>query len=221
MHLRQSSFPPYVDAQAPFGVVVVAASFGGLQALTRLLAPLPAEFPVPIVVVQHLSPRYASVFAEVLGRRTRLRAGWAEHEMPLRPGNIYVAPPDRHVQVASRSTLALSDGPKVHWTRPAADVLFTSAAALYADRAIGVVLTGYGRDGAAGARAIKDAGGRVITEDPAMAEASPMPDATIRTRAIDFVFPLDRIAPALISLCMAPGAASLFAVAPAHIAHLP
>ena len=209
------------DTACPFDVVAVAASFGGLQALTKLLGALPKDFPIPIVVVQHLSPRFPSVLAEILDRRIALAVHWAEHTTRLRPGMVYVAPPGRHVMLASVATLALSDGPKVAFSRPAADVLFTSAARISKDRTIGVVMTGYGHDGAAGARAIKQAGGRVFAQDPATSVASPMPVAAIGTRSVDFVLPLTRLALALTSVCTVPGAADLFYVPPTYTAHLP
>jgi two-component system chemotaxis response regulator CheB len=212
---------PNPDARAPFDVIAIAASFGGLRALSHLLGSLPADFPAPIVVVQHLAPQFSSALAAILDGRTPLCVDWAEQGARLSPGRVYVAPPDQHVLLASPSGLILSRGQKVNWTRPAADVLFKSVASMSKDRAIGVVLTGYGRDGAAGAGAIKRAGGRIIVQDPASCVATPMPAAAIRSRSVDFVLPLERIAPALISLCMVPGAASLFAVAPDATAHLP
>lgn len=211
------------DVYAPqvFDVVVVAASLGGLDALTRLLSALPGEFAVPIVVVQHLASDYRSYLADILNTRTPLRVQWAAHRERIAPGNAYIAPPDHHVTITEQHSLALSQQPKVQFARPSADVLFRSAAAAGKNRAIGVVLTGKGRDGAAGAQAIKQAGGRVIVEDWRTSKATGMPSATLATHAVDFVLPLDRIAAALVSLVMVPGGANLFFVPPSYTAHFP
>ena len=221
MYIHRPSLKPWAGAPGPFDVIAVAASFGGLKALSQLLAALPADFPAPIIVVQHLSSRFGSRLAEILDGRTPLRVGWAEHGACLCPGTVSVAPPGRHVLLIPTFTLALSDGPRVAFSRPAADVLFRSIAAVSKDRAIGVVLTGYGHDGAAGAQAIKGAGGRIIVQDLATSEANAMPAATINTRSVDFVLPLERIAPALVSLCTVPGAAGLFYVPREYTGHLP
>ena len=155
---------------------------------------------------------------EILTGRTSLRVGWAGQGTRLCAGTVAVAPPGQHVLLTPIGTLALFGGPKVAFSRPSADVLFMSVAAVRKDQAIGVVLTGYGRDSAAGA--IKASGGRIIAQDPATAVATSMPEATIRARSIDYVLPLARIAPALISLCSDTGAASLFYGPPAYTDHL-
>jgi two-component system chemotaxis response regulator CheB len=197
-----------------FSLVAVAASLGGPKALTAVLAPLPADFPAAIVVVQHLSARYPSSLVEILDRRTALAVQWAAPGERVRPGTTYVAPPDHHVLFTPDGTLALSHLPPVHFTRPAADLLFASVAATYGEHTIGVVLTGAGCDGAAGIRAIKEHGGRVLIQDEATARAREMPRAALATGCGDFALPLHLIAPALIALVMVPGAAALLRVAP-------
>jgi len=184
-------------AAAPDCVVVIASSAGGLAALQQLLAALPAEFPAAIVVVQHLSPTHPSVMARLLQRHAALRVQEAGQDDPLRAGTVYVAPPNRHLLIRPDATLALSESPPVNFLRPAADVLFTSAAGSYKDRAFAVVLTGTGSDGAAGVRAVKDAGGSAIAQDQATAEFFGMPGAAIATGAVDRVLPLGAIAGAL------------------------
>src|SRR6266513_4985690 len=138
-----------------FDVVAVAASLGGLNALSQVLSALPPDFPASIVVVQHLAAQYPSELAAILDRRTALAVTWAAQGQALRPATAYVAPPDRHVLVTPQGALALSRAPKVHHVRPSADRLFASVACRCKDRAIGVVLTGPLCDGAAGAQAIK------------------------------------------------------------------
>jgi len=211
LHTEAGAFAPGI-ARPPFDVVAIAASAGGLHALTRVLAPLPADFPTPIVLVQHLRRDRPSLLAELLNRRTPLRVCQAMSGDRLRPGVVYAAPPDRHLIVNADGTLLLSDTPRIHFTRPAADPCFESVAAAYGERVLAVILTGAGRDGAVGALSVKRHGGTVLAQDPDSAHCDSMPQAVIRTGCVDFVLPLDRMAGALVTLAMIPGAASLFGV---------
>jgi len=183
-----------------FEIVALAASAGGLKALSEVLAGLPADFPAALVVVQHLDPRHRSLMAEILGRRTRLAVRQAADEDRLRPGTVYIAPPDRHLLVNPDGVLSLTRTELVHFSRPSADLLFESVAASYRERAIAVVLSGSGSDGAMGAKAIKKMGGTLIVQDPATAEFAGMPGAARHTGLADFVLQLDEIAGALQSL---------------------
>ncbi|TMC11082.1 MAG: chemotaxis protein CheB [Chloroflexi bacterium] len=184
-------------APAPrFDIVAIASSAGGLTALTAVLARLPDSFAAGVVVVQHLDPRHRSLLAEILSRRTRLHVSSATEGMVIRPGHVYVAPPDHHLLV-DRGTLTLSQAELVHFTRPSADLLFESVAASYEARAIAVVLTGTGVDGATGVTAIKKRGGTVIVQDEATSQFFGMPSAAIKTGDVDFVLSLEEIGPAL------------------------
>ncbi len=185
-----------------FDIVALAASAGGLTALSRVLAALPAGFPAPLVVVQHLDPRHRSLMAEILSRRTPLRVQQAEDGEHMGPATVYIAPPNRHLLVNSDGTLSLTQTQLVHFLRPSADLLFESVAASYGERAIAVVLTGTGSDGALGVKAIKKMDGTVIAQDEATAEFFGMPGAAIRSGSVDFVLPLDEIAMALVTLVM-------------------
>jgi len=196
---------PQPDAPAPvqaggLDVVAVAASAGGLRALTVLLAGLPANLPAAVIVVQHVPPQHRSFLAEILSRRTRLRVCEARAGDSLRPGTVYVAPPDRHLLLNPDQTLTLSQSEWVHFVRPSADVLFESVARSCGERAMAVVLSGTGSDGAEGLRAIKANGGRTLAEDPATAEFSGMPAAAVETGQVDLVLPLPQLAPALLAL---------------------
>jgi two-component system chemotaxis response regulator CheB len=199
--------------ELPFDIVAIGASVGGLTALTQVLAALPADFPVPIVVVHHLHPVCPSLLATILRSRTRLAVTQAEHTERLRARCVYVAPPDQHLLVTADHTLCLSAAAKVQYARPSVDVLFESVAAHYHERAIAVVLTGRLRDGAAGVQTIKAQGGRVLVQDRATAEAFGMPSAALATGSVDFVLPAPTIACALVSLVMVRGAAALFTTA--------
>jgi two-component system chemotaxis response regulator CheB len=183
-----------------FEIVALAASAGGLKALTEVLAALPRDFPAALVVVQHLDPRHRSLMAEILGRRTALLIKEAREGDALERGLALIAPPNRHLLVNPDRTVSLSQSELVHFVRPSADLLFESTAASYKERAIAVVLTGSGRDGAMGVKAIKKMGGTVIVQDEKTAEFFGMPGAAQQTGLADFVLPLAEIAPALRTL---------------------
>jgi two-component system chemotaxis response regulator CheB len=181
-----------------FDIVAMAASAGGLNALTQVLGALPREFPVGILVVQHLDPRHRSLMAEILGRRTLLKVAEARHGDRVCAGVVHVAPPDHHLLVDSEGILTLTHTELVHFVRPSADLLFESTAASFRERAVAVVLSGSGSDGAMGVKAVKKMGGTVIVQEGS--EFSGMPDAALRTGAVDFVLPVAEIAPALFTL---------------------
>jgi two-component system, chemotaxis family, protein-glutamate methylesterase/glutaminase len=183
-------------------LVALAASAGGLKALSHLLAELPADFPAAMVVVQHLDPRHKSMMAEILTRRVKLVVSQAIEGVVARPGTVWLAPPDHHLLVNRGGVLTLTQTELVHFSRPSADLLFESVAASYRERAVGVVLSGSGSDGAMGARAIKKTGGTLIVQDPASAEFPGMPGAARETGLADFILPLEQIADKLCSLTM-------------------
>ncbi|HEY2702131.1 MAG TPA: chemotaxis protein CheB [Candidatus Dormibacteraeota bacterium] len=190
---------------SPFEIVAVASSAGGVVALDTMLPALPGDFPAAVVVVQHLDPRHRSLMAEILRRHAMLPVVQGEQGQRVQGGTVYIAPPNRHLLVGPDGILSLSDGDLVHFVRPCADLLFESVAESYSDRAIAVVLTGCGQDGAMGVRAIKRRGGTVIVQDEKSSEFTGMPHAAIRTGQSDLVLPLLEIAPALVGLVM-PGA---------------
>jgi two-component system, chemotaxis family, protein-glutamate methylesterase/glutaminase len=191
--------PDPATQPSSFAIVALAASAGGLKALTIVLAGLPREFPAAIVMVQHLDPRHRSMLSDILGRRTFLGVRQARQDDAVRPGCVLVAPPDHHLLVNPDGTVSLSRAALVHFVRPSADLLFESVAASYRERAIAVVLSGSGSDGAMGVRAIKKMGGTVLVQDEE-AEFGGMPRAAANTGAADLVLPLHLIAPALLDL---------------------
>src|SRR5207253_1320900 len=129
--------------------MLIGASAGGIEAISRLLAQLPVDLPASVCVVQHQSPGPAGRLVEIFGRSTSLPIAWAEHGQPIRPGHVYVAPPDHHLMVAD-SHLLVSSGPQENRLRPAIDPLFRSAAASRGSRVIAVLLSGLLDDGVAG-----------------------------------------------------------------------
>lgn len=198
--------------QVPFDVVLIGTSWGGVQALRQLVSSLPPDFATPIVIVQHRSDRHPFLLADLLSRRTALRVVNAEKGDRLQAGVIYLAIPNQHLSFDARGYLKLTDTERVNFVRPSIDILFQSAATVFKNRVLAVVLTGKGKDGAAGAIAIKAAGGVVITQDKASSEAFGMPGAAIATQQIDFVLPLSQIGSALVTLTMRKGAADFFHV---------
>lgn len=191
--------------RACFDVVAVGASAGGLGALRRLLGPLPASFPVPLLIVQHLAPTHVSMLAHILGRYTELEVKEAESGDPLVPGRVYIAPPGHHLLIGPDRRVELSKTALVHFSRPSVDTLFESVAARYGRRGIAVILTGAGKDGAEGLRAVKEAGGVTIVQDPGTAEYSSMPHFAVATQSADHVLPMERIPSFLIELIMQGG----------------
>lgn len=189
-------------AGATFDVVAMAASAGGLTALSDVLSALPPDFPATIVVVQHLDPRHRSLMAEILDRRTKLKVKQATEGESLAAGTVYIAPPNRHMLINRDATVSLTQSELVHFVRPSADLLFESVAASYKERAICVILTGTGSDGSMGVRAIKKMGGTVVAQDKTTSEFFGMPGAAIETGSVDFVLPLGEIAAALVTLVM-------------------
>lgn len=195
-----------VDRKAEGGsftrpVIGIATSAGGLSALTRLLSALPPTLDAAIIVVQHLDPARPSHLADILGRRTDLPVKQAASNDRLHVGAVLIAPPGAHILVDREGAVSLSQRPPVHFVRPAADRLFESIAGSFGARAVAVVLTGTGHDGATGAQAVKQAGGKVIVQDESTSEFFGMPKSAIEAGQVDLILPLDEIAPALVALC--------------------
>ena len=186
--------------EGTYTVLAVASSAGGIHGLRALLRGLPADLPVPVLIVQHLDPKHRTLLHEVLSRSTDLPVKLAvAGERPV-PGTVYLAPPDRHLLVGDGGEgggggeLVLSDADPVHFLRPAADLLFESVAERYGPHALVCVLTGSGSDGAKGVTAVSAKGGTVIVQDPATSEFKGMPEAARATGAAGFVLPLEEIA---------------------------
>lgn len=181
-------------------MVVIGASAGGVEALTKLVRALPRGYTGSLFVVLHISPEGPSVLHEILNRAGPLQASPAtDGELP-KPGHIYVAPPNTHLLIDDAGRTALSTGPKENGHRPAVDPLFRSAAAVYGQRAVGVVLSGSRDDGTAGLRAVKEAGGLAVVQDPNDALAPSMPLSAIEHVQVDAVRSVGDIAALLVRL---------------------
>jgi len=183
----------------PRDVIVIGASAGGVEALIQLFSSLPAGLPVRIAVVIHRSALYSLHLMQVLGRRSTMPVREPEPYETMIPGTIYLAPRDHHM-VMNGQHIDLNRGPKEHFTRPAVDPLFTSAAAAYGSRVIGVLLTGAGDDGVAGLIAIKHQGGLGLIQDPQDARIPSMPLNALRYDHVDLVRPLATIPTVLATL---------------------
>lgn len=183
-----------------FDAVVIGVSAGGLGALETILPALDASFSMPVLVVQHLSPGHDSYLATHLDARCALAVKEAEDKEPLRPGTVYIAPPNYHLMVEASRTLALSVEERVNFSRPSVDVLFDTAAEVFCDKLVGVILTGANSDGAKGLAKIKQFGGLTLVQDPGTAVADAMPNAAIQALCVDHVLPLEQIGPFLQAL---------------------
>jgi two-component system chemotaxis response regulator CheB len=173
-------------------LVVVGCSLGGFQAMQRILLTLGSEMRAPLLVVQHRSREGDDALVEMLQWSTPLRVSEPDDKEPLRPGRVYVAPADYHLQVEADAVSLSVDAPVVY-ARPSIDTLFESAARVYGPRAVGVVLTGASRDGARGLAAIKARGGRAIVQDPSTAECGVMIRAAMAACRVDEVLSLEQI----------------------------
>ena len=217
--MRQLSVPGreahlWEVCKRPPRFIALAGSAGSLEGFRAILSRLPREFPYPIMILQHREKRRGpdDALVQILSRSSVLKVAKANQGDHLVAGNVYVGPPDRHISVTESLDIELTDGPCVNWNRPSADWLFDSLARRFGAAVIAIVLSGALMDGAAGVVKVKMGGGQVIVQDPQTALFKGMPTASIATGCADFVLPIQRIADALITLTMVPGATELFSV---------
>lgn len=176
-----------------FRLVVIGVSTGGVSALKRLLGELPADFPLPLLVVAHISPDADDGLAVLLDACCALRVKEADDQETATGGTAYLAPANYHLLVDRDGVLSLSVDPPVNYARPSVDVLFESAAAACGPAVVGVILTGAGCDGCAGLLAIQRRGGLAVVQEPADAEMAAMPGNALRTLQADHVLTLKDI----------------------------
>lgn len=183
-----------------YEAIVIGASAGGLNALQEVLAPLPADFTLPILVVQHRLPVPDDFLAFSLNASCPLMVKEADDKESIKPGYVYMAPADYHLLVERDRTLSLSVDAKVCYSRPSIDVLFETAAEAYLSGLVGIILTGANNDGTAGLKKVKEKGGLTIAQNPATAEAAVMPRSAIRENIVDKILSLAEIASFLVWL---------------------
>ncbi|MEX3776321.1 chemotaxis protein CheB [Pseudomonas sp. MYb118] len=173
--------------------IVIGASAGGVEALLGILGPLREGFALPIIVVLHLPDERRSQLAEVFARRVPMRVEEAGDKTPVEAGTLYFAAPGYHLSVEHDHSFSLSLEDRVHYSRPAIDFLFESAADAYGPALAAVLLTGANRDGAHGLAQVKRHGGLTIVQDPADAQVATMPLAALDTHQPDHVLPIHGI----------------------------
>ncbi len=184
-------------------IVFIGASTGGVEALKRVLVGIPADCP-PILVTQHMPPRFTDAFAQRLNRELAMGVCEARHDQPVEPGNVYIAPGAHHLEIGRQGThyrCVLSDAAPVSGHRPSVDVLFRSAARIVGRTAIGVILTGMGKDGAEGMLELRRTGAVTLGQDEDSSLIYGMPRAAFECGAVGQQFSLDRMAAAILDAC--------------------
>lgn len=181
-------------------LIVVGASFGGLDAIRTLLLGLPHELPVPIAVTLHIGNHSISHFIRRLNNELPFAVREAEDKVIMKSKTVYFAPPNYHLMVEKDFTLNLSADEKVNFSRPSIDVLFETAAWAFGPEVIGVLLTGANNDGAAGLKTIHDNGGIAIVQDPSSAVSGIMPQAALNLFKPDYILPVEYMGDKIYSL---------------------
>lgn len=178
----------------PVDSIVIGASVGGVEALSVLLPALPVRLGASVFIVLHLPREVPSMLVEIFKHKCALPVREAEDKEPVEPGTVYFAPPDYHLLVDQGPRIALSADDPVNFSRPSIDVLFESAADVFAERLLGIILTGASNDGALGLEAVYRAGGITIVQEPGSAQASLMPRSALERIPVDYVFSLEQMA---------------------------
>ena len=176
-----------------YEAVVIGVSSGGMAALKYLFSALPADFRLPIIVVQHVSARSDNKWIELLNEQSKLNIKEADEKEVIEQGNAYIAPSNYHLLIEKDKTFSLTIDERVNFARPSIDVLFESAAEAYKDKLIGIILTGSNHDGTNGIKRIKECGGLAIIQDPETAESSYMPESAIAAIQPDYILSLENI----------------------------
>ncbi len=193
--------PPRATPGERIDVVAIAVSTGGPNALSSLIPSLPRDLPVPVVIVQHMPPVFTSLLAERLAAKSEIEVREGQSGAALRPECVWIAPGDFHMIVANegdRILLRTHQAPPENSCRPAADVLFRSAAEVYKTHALAVVMTGMGQDGLRGCEHIREHGGQVLAQDQATSVVWGMPGFVVNAGLVDRVLPLEGLGPEIV-----------------------
>ena len=183
-----------------YKAIVIGVSAGGLEALKKILPELPADFPVPVIVIQHRHPFSDESLEKAMDDQCRVKVEQINDKTSIKPGYVYFAPPNYHVMIEEDMTFSLTLDPAVNFSRPSIDVLFESAAETFGNKLIGIVLTGANKDGSEGLAQIKKKGGLAIVQDPDTAEVDVMPLSAIATTKVDYILKLELIAEMLVKI---------------------
>ena len=188
------------DINRPFSAVVIGVSAGGLHALIHVLGKLPADYFLPIIVVQHRGKEYKVLLEEILETKCLLKVKQVDEKEQILAGCIYIAPADYHLLIEQDKTFSLTSDIYVKYSRPSIDLLFTTAAEVYKNELIAIIMTGASSDGAEGILNVKQEGGYTIAQDPKTAEYPYMPQSSISIGAINTILTLDEIQSYLMEL---------------------
>jgi two-component system chemotaxis response regulator CheB len=183
-----------------YEAIVIGVSSGGMNAMKIIFSLLPENFRIPIIIVQHVGSHSENVWIKLLNDKSKLEIKEADEKEKIENGKVYVAPANYHLLIERNKTFSLTIDEKVNFARPSIDVLFESAAEVYQNKLIGVILTGSNNDGTKGIRRIKEYGGLTIVEDPDTAESGFMPASVIASFLPDYILPLEEIVKILIKI---------------------
>ena len=176
-----------------YEAIVIGASAGGLWALTGILKMLPADFPLPIIIIQHRAQDERTLLGEVLQVKCRMPVKEADEKEPITGGIVYLGPAGYHLLIEKDRSFSLSCDPPVHYSRPSIDVLFETASEAFGSSLAGIILTGANQDGAAGIQSIRKRGGTTIAQSPASAPFPVMPLAAIATGSVQYILEPEEI----------------------------
>lgn len=183
-----------------YEAIVIGVSSGGLNAMKIMFSHLPADFKMPIMIVQHISPRSENQWIDLLNNKSQLPIKEADEKEKIESGMVYIAPPNYHLMVEKDKTFSLTVEERVNYARPSIDVLFESAAEAYKNKLIGVILTGSNNNGTNGLKRIQECGGLTIVQDPQTAESAYMPASAIAAAKPEYILPLEKIIELLIEI---------------------
>lgn len=185
-------------------IIVIGTSYGGLEAIKKIVNGFPRSFKIPVIIVLHIGNNNINTYISLLNKNTGLTIKEAEEKETIKAKTIYFAPPNYHLQIEDKNSLSLSTAEKVNFSRPSIDVLFETAAWTFGDELLGILLTGSNSDGAEGLKTIKKYGGATIVENPETAFANTMPQSALKKIKPDYVLNLENIADKIIELTNPP-----------------
>lgn len=179
-----------MNPKRKYGAIVIGVSAGGLNAVSFILKKLPADFQLPIIIIQHRNTNQRELLEDILQEKCKMKLKQADEKEKIKDGVIYIAPPDYHLLIENDFTFSLSSDARVKYSRPSIDLLFESASYVYRERLVGIILTGANNDGSDGIIRISKYGGETVAQNPEEAEFPFMPKAAIETGCVKHIFSL-------------------------------